>query len=881
MCSSLPGEAARARSTASISAVGATAERRRAAAPRGCGARPSSIAAVRRVEAAPTAGPVEAGGDEVVAGDLEPAVADVVEPARARLGGAQRAGQRDGLGALAAQQRARSLERRSVPPQHRRRAPRAPVGRGDHGVALARRELAARRGARRGPARASSRTRPARRGPARPSAGVRRCARSTRPGSTRSPAASAAEPERLEPAAAPPAAARASSSRSSLPSRDGVTVASAPSATASSASSRCRGSAAKPQPRRVADEPQQPRRVVDERARRAARAARRAARSSQRARRTPCSSAVGEPHRDRVDGEVAPREVLARSSRRARRPAAHPAARSSRAARGEVERDAVGLHGRGPEALVHGQRPADALRRAPRHRDGVALDHQVELARRRGPAARRARRRRRPTRPARPSRAPSSERRRRAPRAAARAGHRVMSQLPSQPACRRRASHAGPGGGSSSGSALAVVLLLAAGAAPYVRAHPAGRRVQPERRVPRRADRDAGPGRPPKQRQEATRSTPSSGPHYGYSQTRRHYLPASTTLRPPFRRVWSLERARRCSSSRRSSPRASCSCSRTTARCTRSTSAPARSAGSAELGVLAAASPAYGDGARVRDAALARRRLQARARSIALRREGRQDPLDAAAAEPHRVLAAARRRPRLLRLRERHRLRAARRATARVRWTLQGHRRGQGRRSRWPTASSTSATTRGRVYAIRQSRRQAGLEHRHQAARTSACARASSTRRRRSPTAASTSATPTATMYSFAADNGKLAWRKGTGGYVYASPAVAQVPGGKPTVYFGSYDGNFYALDARSGKVRWKHTTPAARSPAARPWSATSSTSRTSARRTRPASARAPAARSSTSGAARFNPVISDGRTIFLTGYSLAVRAQADSRSRR
>ena len=56
-------------------------------------------------------------------------------------------------------------------------------------------------------------------------------------------------------------------------------------------------------------------------------------------------------------------------------------------------------------------------------------------------------------------------------------------------------------------------------------------------------------------------------------------------------------------------------------------------------------------------------------------------------------------------------------------------------------------------------------------------------------------------MYSFASDNGKLAWYKGTGSFVYASPAVAQVPGGKPSVFFGSYDGRFYALDARSGKV--------------------------------------------------------------------------------
>jgi outer membrane protein assembly factor BamB len=63
-------------------------------------------------------------------------------------------------------------------------------------------------------------------------------------------------------------------------------------------------------------------------------------------------------------------------------------------------------------------------------------------------------------------------------------------------------------------------------------------------------------------------------------------------------------------------------------------------------------------------------------------------------------------------------------------------------------------------------------------------------------------------VYSFSAATGKLAWRTGTGGYVYASAAVAQVPGGKPTVYVGSYDSNFYALDARSGKVRWKHRAP-------------------------------------------------------------------------
>ena len=60
-------------------------------------------------------------------------------------------------------------------------------------------------------------------------------------------------------------------------------------------------------------------------------------------------------------------------------------------------------------------------------------------------------------------------------------------------------------------------------------------------------------------------------------------------------------------------------------------------------------------------------------------------------------------------------------------------------------------------------------------------------------------------VYSFALRTGQLAWATSTGAYVYASPAVADVPGFGPTVYLGSYDGNFYAFDARSGAIRWTH----------------------------------------------------------------------------
>src|SRR3954451_19884073 len=60
-------------------------------------------------------------------------------------------------------------------------------------------------------------------------------------------------------------------------------------------------------------------------------------------------------------------------------------------------------------------------------------------------------------------------------------------------------------------------------------------------------------------------------------------------------------------------------------------------------------------------------------------------------------------------------------------------------------------------------------------------------------------------VYSFVASSGHLAWRHGTGSYVYAAPAVGTVPKLGPTVFIGSYDGNFYALDAKSGGVHWTH----------------------------------------------------------------------------
>jgi len=58
-------------------------------------------------------------------------------------------------------------------------------------------------------------------------------------------------------------------------------------------------------------------------------------------------------------------------------------------------------------------------------------------------------------------------------------------------------------------------------------------------------------------------------------------------------------------------------------------------------------------------------------------------------------------------------------------------------------------------------------------------------------------------IYAYDASTGRLDWAVQTGAYVYASPAVTDAPGLGPTIYLGSYDGTFYALNARSGQIAW------------------------------------------------------------------------------
>ncbi|MBI4898838.1 MAG: PQQ-binding-like beta-propeller repeat protein [Actinobacteria bacterium] len=121
-------------------------------------------------------------------------------------------------------------------------------------------------------------------------------------------------------------------------------------------------------------------------------------------------------------------------------------------------------------------------------------------------------------------------------------------------------------------------------------------------------------------------------------------------------------------------------------------------------------------------------------------------------------------------------------------------------------------------------------------------------------------------VYSFSASSGRLAWSKGTGAFVYGATAVDDVSGVGPTVFVGSYDGNFYALNARTGGVRWTYAAGGQISGAPTVigdivYFATKDTTNTYGLSTR--SGKRVFAR----GSGAYNPVISDGHRIYLTGY--------------
>ncbi len=122
-------------------------------------------------------------------------------------------------------------------------------------------------------------------------------------------------------------------------------------------------------------------------------------------------------------------------------------------------------------------------------------------------------------------------------------------------------------------------------------------------------------------------------------------------------------------------------------------------------------------------------------------------------------------------------------------------------------------------------------------------------------------------VYSFGAHTGTLAWATATGAYVYASPAVADVPGVGPTVFEGSYDGYFYAFNARSGAVRWKHRAGGRISGSATILGNIVYVSVLGSKTTMGLDA-VTGRRVFFFGDGAFNPIVADASTVFLTGYS-------------
>jgi outer membrane protein assembly factor BamB len=122
-------------------------------------------------------------------------------------------------------------------------------------------------------------------------------------------------------------------------------------------------------------------------------------------------------------------------------------------------------------------------------------------------------------------------------------------------------------------------------------------------------------------------------------------------------------------------------------------------------------------------------------------------------------------------------------------------------------------------------------------------------------------------MYSFVADTGKLAWSHSVGGEVYASPAVADTPASPPTVYFGTLGGRIYALEARTGKERWSRNAGGSVIGAGSVVGQIFYVANVSKKSTAGFSV-TKGKRVFGFGNGAYNPVISDGRRIYLTGYS-------------
>jgi outer membrane protein assembly factor BamB len=122
------------------------------------------------------------------------------------------------------------------------------------------------------------------------------------------------------------------------------------------------------------------------------------------------------------------------------------------------------------------------------------------------------------------------------------------------------------------------------------------------------------------------------------------------------------------------------------------------------------------------------------------------------------------------------------------------------------------------------------------------------------------------TMYAFDQRTGNLDWSTTIGGYLYSAVTAAKASDTPPSIYFGSYSGSVYALDARTGATRWARY---AAGPVSGAGSMVGDVFYAGDLKTTEAFGfRARDGRlvfQSRDGA--YNPVISDGRRLYLTGF--------------
>jgi outer membrane protein assembly factor BamB len=114
--------------------------------------------------------------------------------------------------------------------------------------------------------------------------------------------------------------------------------------------------------------------------------------------------------------------------------------------------------------------------------------------------------------------------------------------------------------------------------------------------------------------------------------------------------------------------------------------------------------------------------------------------------------------------------------------------------------------------------------------------------------------------------SGSDSWSTSTSGYVYSAATAAKTKDTPPTVYFGSYDGTVYAINALSGSTRWTASANGAVSGAGSLIGDVFYVG--DLRTTQTFGFRASDGKqvfASTDGA--YNPVISDGHWLYMTGY--------------